>query len=260
MTAAATKTILDLTLGVPFKNSAAHLPELLASLEKQSCLPAQILFVDDGSTDRSLETVTAFAARRKGWNIRIDRNPESIGIGAVYNQIAAAARQLWIQILDADDYLMTDFYKEIAPHLDSDATGIVTAVNSNIVVLNVLGAVLGPLIPEQLPRRLPVLGGLATRSGVIYRTAALQARPFIDPVFDGSDILHLIALRATGRFIFASRAKVYYRVHSAAATGRMQAVSPYWRALRSCSDAGLLYLLDYVLRKKVFARLRQPRP
>ena len=108
-----------------------------------------------------------------------------------------------------------------------------------------------------MPRRLPVLGGLATRSGVIYRTTVLQSQPFIDPVFDGSDVLHLIQLRTGGAFIYVQKARVFYRVHVGAASSRRRQGSPYWRLLSNYPDAGLLYRLDYVLRKKMFAWLRK---
>ncbi len=257
MTKATPMSFLDLTLGVPIKNSAAYLPELLTSLEIQDCLPAQILFLDDGSSDDSLRIVEAFSKRNAGWNIHIDRNETSVGIGAAYNQIAAAARQTWTQILDADDYLTKGFYREIATHLTSEVVGIVSAVRSNLVLLNLLNAVVGPLVPKRLPPGLPVLGGLATRSGVIYRTSALQRRPFIETAFDGSDILHLIQLRSDGPFAYVRKASVFYRVHAGAASSRRKTVSPYWRQLGKTPEAGLLYRLDYVLRKKVFAWLRR---
>ena len=258
MTAAATHP-LDLTLGVPFHNSAAFLPELLASLENQGCLPAQILFVDDGSTDGSRTILETFAARHTGWPIHIERNEASAGIGAVYNQIATASRQSWVQILDADDYLMKGFYREIAPYLTVDNAGVVAAARSNLLLLNLLNVAVGPFVPKCLPRRLPVLGGLATRSGIVYRTAVLQARPFIDPAFDGSDILHLIELRAAGPFTYVRKARVFYRVHTGAATSRRQSAGPYWHQLCRHPDAGRLYRLDYLLRKKLFAWLRRLR-
>jgi glycosyltransferase involved in cell wall biosynthesis len=250
---------LDLTLGVPLKNSAAYLQDLLSSLEVQKRLPAEVLFIDDGSTDHSLQIVKAFSARHAWWNIRTERNESSVGIGAIYNQIAAAARRTWVQILDADDFLLEDYYWKIAPYLDDDTTGIVTAVRSNRLLLNLLNAAAGPFVPKRLPRRLPVLGTLATRSGVIYRTAAVQHRPFIAPAFDGSDILHLIRLRADGPFAYVRKAKVFYRVHAGATTSRGKGLSPYRRQLRDHPDAGLLYRLDYVLRKKMFAWLRKLR-
>ena len=257
MTNATPMSFLDLTLGVPIKNSAAYLPELLASLEAQDYFPAQILFLDDGSTDNSLRIVRSFSERKAGWNIHIDRNETSVGIGAAYNQIAAAARQTWVQILDADDYLTKGFYREIAAHLTGEVVGIVSGVRSNLFLLNLLNAVVGPFIPKRLPPGLPVLGGLATRSGVVYRKTALQRRPFIESAFDGSDILHLIQLRSDGPFTYVRKANVFYRVHTGAASSRRKPVSPYWRQLGKTPDAGVLYRLDYVLRKKMFAWLRK---
>ena len=252
-----TDACLDLTLGVPLKNSAPYLPELLTGLEIQDRFPAQLLFVDDGSTDHSMELVQTFAGRHPEWRIQIERNTASIGIGAVYNQIASAAGQTWVQILDADDYLLKGFFREIAPCLKGNYTGIVTSARSNIAVLNLLSAAAAPFVPKRLPRRLPVLGGLSTRSGVVYRTADLLRQPFTDPAFDGSDILHLARLRADGNFVFVRRAKAFYRVHPAAATARLAAHSPYWQQIRQLPDAGWLYRCDYVLRKKLFAWLRR---
>ena len=255
MTSAA-KTRLDLTLGVPMKNSAAYLPELFDSLEAQSCLPSQILFVDDESNDSSVKTVETFAARHPGWPIHIDRCRPGIGIGAVYNRIAAASRRTWTQILDADDYLMPGFYRRITPYLTADNRGIVTAIRSNIAALNLLNAAAGPFIPKLLPHWLPVLGSLATRSGVLYRTADLLREPFIDPAFDGSDILHLIKLRAGTRFVYLDTARVFYRVHAGSATNRPESTDRFRRQLRRHPTAGWPYHFDYLLRKRLFARLR----
>jgi CDP-glycerol glycerophosphotransferase len=46
---------------VPFLNEAEQLPAVLASLERQKCVPDQLLLVDDGSSDSSPEIAAEFA-------------------------------------------------------------------------------------------------------------------------------------------------------------------------------------------------------
>jgi len=247
---------LDLSLGVPFKNSAPFLPDLFSSLEGQSQLPGEILFVDDRSTDESGRWVQEFARRHPGWNITIYRNRQALGIAGTYNRIVELSSSNWIQILDADDYLLGNYYETLAPFLIRDFAGIVTAVRSNARVINLVNTLWGWLIPQELPRWLPVLGSFATRSGVIYAQKHLKKFKFFDPAFDGSDILHLIQLRTKGNFAYVNLACVFYRVHAMSATSQGAAGSQYLRLLRQRQRAGRLYLIDYYLRKKIFRPFR----
>lgn len=50
----------DITLLIPFKNEESNLPQLLSALSKQSEHPSQIIFVDDHSSDASVELISKF--------------------------------------------------------------------------------------------------------------------------------------------------------------------------------------------------------
>jgi glycosyltransferase involved in cell wall biosynthesis len=243
---------LDLSLGVPFKNSAPFLPDLFRSLEAQSQLPGEILFVDDCSTDESGSMVAEFAGKHSDWNINIYRNRRALGIAGTYNRIAELSASKWIQILDADDYLLGNYYKTLTPFLIREFVGIVTAVRSNVRLINMANSLWGRLIPQSLPQCLPVLGSFATRSGVIYAQKHLKTCKFYDPAFDGSDILHLIQLRTQGNCAYVNKACVFYRVHQKSATSQGAAGNQYLRMLRQTPLAGRLYFLDYYLRKRIF--------
>jgi len=247
---------LDLSLGIPFKNSAPFLPDLFSSLEGQSQLPGEILFVDDGSYDESGRLVEKFARRHPGWNINIYRNRQALGIAGTYNRIVELSSLNWIQILDADDYLLGNYYETLAQLLLRHFAGIVTAVRSNARVINIANTLWGWLIPQRLPHWLPVLGSFATRSGVIYAQKHLMKFKFFDPAFDGSDILHLIQLRMEGNYAYVNKACVFYRVHAMSATSQGAADAQYLRMLRQQQHVGRLYFIDYYLRKKIFRPFR----
>ena len=64
---------LKLAAVVSFLNEAKHLPKLLASIDSQTERPQQLMLVDDGSSDASLEIASAFADGRS-W-VRTFRRP-----------------------------------------------------------------------------------------------------------------------------------------------------------------------------------------
>ena len=82
---------------VPCYNDAAHIGETIASLLAQSLKPAEIIVVDDGSSDDSVLRVAAF-----GPAIRQLCQPNR-GAAAARNAGVAAATQPLIAFLDGDD-------------------------------------------------------------------------------------------------------------------------------------------------------------
>ncbi|WNJ16404.1 glycosyltransferase family A protein [Pontibacter sp. G13] len=91
---------------IPCYNSAKYLPETLQSVIHQSYKHWEIIAVNDGSKDNTLEVLRAFA----------EREPEKIQVIDSENQGACAARNLglskatgqYVQFLDADDVLKSD--------------------------------------------------------------------------------------------------------------------------------------------------------
>src|SRR4029453_3171888 len=83
---------------IPCRNAEPWIAETVSSALQEGC--AEILLVDDGSTDRSNE-VALEAGRGKLRVLAGDRR----GVSAARNVGMAAATQPWIQFLDADDVL-----------------------------------------------------------------------------------------------------------------------------------------------------------
>jgi len=89
-------TTIPVSVVIPAFNAAAFLEETLATVEAQTARPAEVIVVDDGSTD-----ATGVLARRLGARvITLERNS---GPGAARNAGVRAATQPWIAFLDADD-------------------------------------------------------------------------------------------------------------------------------------------------------------
>jgi glycosyltransferase involved in cell wall biosynthesis len=82
---------------IPTYNRAALVAEAVASVEAQTFRDFEILVVDDGSTDATLEAL----ARLEG--VKVLRRRSRDGVAAARNVGAAAARGEWLAFLDSDD-------------------------------------------------------------------------------------------------------------------------------------------------------------
>jgi glycosyltransferase involved in cell wall biosynthesis len=82
---------------IPCRNYAAFLGEALDSVFNQSVRPAQVIVVDDGSTDASAAIAASYGDR-----VALIRQPPS-GAAAARNAGLRAARADCIAFLDADD-------------------------------------------------------------------------------------------------------------------------------------------------------------
>jgi hypothetical protein len=85
---------------VPVYNVEPYLPECLESVLNQTLRNLEILCIDDGSTDRSLSIMEAYA--RKDGRV-VTRTQENGGPSSARNAGLAAARGEFIYFLDGDD-------------------------------------------------------------------------------------------------------------------------------------------------------------
>jgi glycosyltransferase involved in cell wall biosynthesis len=83
---------------IPTYNRAGWVTEAVASVLAQTCRNFELLVVDDGSTDGTMEALAPF--RGKLCYLRTRRNR---GVAAARNLGAAAARGQWLAFLDSDD-------------------------------------------------------------------------------------------------------------------------------------------------------------
>ena len=93
------------SLVVPVYGVERYLPACLDSLIEQTHSRLQIILIDDGSPDRSIDIMEAYAQRDS--RIEIIRQPNA-GLGAARNTGALAARGEFLMFVDSDDTLELD--------------------------------------------------------------------------------------------------------------------------------------------------------
>jgi glycosyltransferase involved in cell wall biosynthesis len=87
---------------IPCYNAERWIAQAIESALAQTWLAKEIVVIDDGSTDHSLDVIRSFHNQ-----IHWETGPHRGG-NAVRNRLLDVARAKWVQYLDADDYLLPD--------------------------------------------------------------------------------------------------------------------------------------------------------
>jgi GT2 family glycosyltransferase len=118
---------MSITAIVPVWNGRELLERLLASLEAQTEAAAELLVVDNGSTDGAPELARARGARV----IPMGRNA---GFAAAVNRGIRESRGEWIAVLNSDVELAPDYFAKLLAACSADAwfaTGKILAAGSD---------------------------------------------------------------------------------------------------------------------------------
>ena len=88
----------EITVVIPTYNRMGLIARAIESVLDQTMQPAQVIVVDDGSTDGTAQVVKAYASRvQYAWQC-------NAGGSAARNADVKLATQPWIAFLDSDDY------------------------------------------------------------------------------------------------------------------------------------------------------------
>lgn len=92
---------MPITVGIPFYNAEAYLCEAIRSVFAQSYTEWELILVDDGSNDRSLEMALSIQDPR----VRVIADGENRRLSYRLNQIVAEAKYDFVARMDADDMM-----------------------------------------------------------------------------------------------------------------------------------------------------------
>lgn len=114
------------TIGIPFYNAEKTLADAIRAVFAQTYPYWELILIDDGSTDRSLE----IARSVKDPRVRVISDGKNLRLAARLNQIAREARYDFLARMDADDLMAPDrIEKEMClleerPDIDLVSTGM----------------------------------------------------------------------------------------------------------------------------------------
>ncbi len=119
---------MKITIGLPFFNAEDDLPDAIRSIFAQTHQDWELILIDDGSTDRSLDIARSVQDPR----VRVVSDGRNLRLAARLNQIVDLAQTEIIVRMDADDLIAPErIERELAvlqaePGIDLVSTGLVS--------------------------------------------------------------------------------------------------------------------------------------
>ena len=198
---------VSVTIGIPFLNARRSLAAAVRSVFAQTHPDWELLLVDDGSSDGSIDVVRRLDDPR----VRLVRDGSHRGLCERLNQIAAMARGAYLARMDADDVMHPERIERQLALLREDASVDVVdtatfTVDDDLRPLGIRGE--GPLDarPEAVLR-----DGLLIHPTVMGRAEWFRRHPY-DPVFVRAEDRELwIRTCATTRFARLCQPLFFYR-------------------------------------------------
>lgn len=114
---------------MPVYNVAEFLPECLDSLLHQTYSNLEIICVDDGSPDNSIDILNQYAAQDTRIKILRQKNQKQ---GMARNNALAVATGEYIYFIDSDDYLQEDYLEKM--YQAAEKSGAEVVYNCNITM------------------------------------------------------------------------------------------------------------------------------
>jgi len=169
---------VSVTIGIPFLNARRYLADAVRSVFTQTHDDWELLLIDDGSSDGSIDVVRNLDDPR----VRLLGDGSNRGLGARLNQIASLAEGTYVARMDADDLMHPERierqlkFLRAHPSIDLIDTATFT-VDDDLTPLGIRGDRPLDSRPEAVLRN-----GLLIHPTVMGRAEWFRSNPY-DPIY-----------------------------------------------------------------------------
>ncbi|MDP3427038.1 MAG: glycosyltransferase family 2 protein [Humidesulfovibrio sp.] len=115
--------MFDVTLYIPCYNAAAYLGRVLPAVMAQTQPIAEVLIIDDGSTDQTAAIAERHAVNAR-YPLRVIRQPKNMGLAVGRNTAIRAAQTDFIAALDSDVLPAPDWLEHLVLELTEGVSGV----------------------------------------------------------------------------------------------------------------------------------------
>lgn len=102
--------MIKVSVIIPVYNSESYLEEAIESVLKQNLNYVEIILIDDGSTDKSLDICYRYSNKHNNINVISQKN---LGPGAARNKGIEIAKGEYVTFLDSDDLIPENTFKKV---------------------------------------------------------------------------------------------------------------------------------------------------
>ena len=121
-----------LSILIPVWNQEELVVKALDHLPRRD--DTEVVVYDDGSTDRTFEVVTRYAAEHPDLKMKVITNPENHGLAYAKNRLLENSTGEYFHFHDSDDWVDTKLYNRIVNILgEADVYGMDIVINSGYI-------------------------------------------------------------------------------------------------------------------------------
>ena len=102
--------MIKVSVIIPIYNSESYLEEAIESVLGQNLKGIEIILVDDGSTDKSIDICNSYANKHNNINVICQKN---LGPGAARNKGIQVSKGEYVTFLDSDDLIPKNIFKKV---------------------------------------------------------------------------------------------------------------------------------------------------
>lgn len=237
----------EISVIVPVYNSEKYLPNCLESLIQQTFWDIEIICVNDGSTDKSLEILKKYSEKDKRIKVFSQENQ---GVAAARNKAMEEATGTWLAFCDSDDMVPLNAYEKMYKNGTGKdiVIGAYAEINYNSTKYQKIKTKKGESI-FSIIFYTPTLW-----NKLIKRKVILQNGLFFEKVLLGEDVIFLCSLLPRLQNIAVIRDNVYfYYKHSAGDSLSHTYNYRFFQAHIYCRE----YLLEQLYSEVYFAEVQR---
>jgi glycosyltransferase involved in cell wall biosynthesis len=205
------------TVLMPVYNGERYVHEAISSILNQTFQDFELLIINDGSTDNSINIINAFNDKR----IRVIHNEANIKLIATLNKGLSLAKGQYIARMDCDDISLPKRLAKQFSFMESNSD--VAMVGSWIQVVNEYGKPTRSIKYLTAAKYIPSLllfANCFAHSSIFVRSSSLQENCYRDSFLHSEDYDLWVRLASCNKVSNLQQFLVKYREHPAGITSR----------------------------------------